>query len=134
VLGRSDDVINVAAHRISTMEIEATIGAQPGVAEVAVVGVPDDTKGTVPVAFLVLRPDGDEAAVRADADAAVVREIGGYARLGNVYVCRALPKTRTGKTMRRVLREIGTTGDYTGDTSAMDDPEAVDAVKEATRA
>jgi acetyl-CoA synthetase len=134
VLGRSDDVINVAAHRISTMEIEATIGAQPGVAEVAVVGVPDDTKGTVPVAFLVLRPDAEEATVRSEADAAVLREIGAYARLGNVYVCRSLPKTRTGKTMRRVLREIGTTGDYTGDISAMEDPEAVDAVKQATRA
>jgi acetyl-CoA synthetase len=133
VLGRSDDVINVAAHRISTMEIEATIGAQPGVAEVAVVGVPDETKGTVPVAFVVLRPDADAEAVRAAADAAVTSEIGAYARLGNVYVCRALPKTRTGKTMRRVLREIGSTGDYTGDTSAMEDPEAVDAVRAATR-
>jgi acetyl-CoA synthetase len=134
VLGRSDDVINVAAHRISTMEIEATIGAQAGVAEVAVVGVPDATKGTVPVAFAVLRPDADEPAVRAACDEAVVREIGAYARLGALYVSRALPKTRTGKTMRRVLREVAATGDYTGDTSAMEDPEAVDAVRESARA
>jgi acetyl-CoA synthetase len=132
VLGRSDDVINVAAHRISTMEIEATVGAVPGVAEVAVVGVPDATKGTVPVAFAVLRPGADEATVRADAEAAVVREIGAYARLGGLYLASALPKTRTGKTMRRVLREVAATGDYTGDTSAMEDPAAVDAVRAAT--
>jgi acetyl-CoA synthetase len=133
VLGRSDDVINVAAHRISTMEIEATVGAVPGIAEVAVVGIPDDTKGTVPVAFAVLRPDADEAAVRAAAEAAVVREIGAYARLGALYLPSALPKTRTGKTMRRVLREVAATGDYTGDTSAMEDPAAVDAVRDAVQ-
>jgi acetyl-CoA synthetase len=133
VLGRSDDVINVAAHRISTMEIEATIGATPGVAEVAVVGVPDETKGTVPVAFAVLRPGADEAAVRTEAEAAVIREIGGYARLGALYVSSALPKTRTGKTMRRVLREVAASGDYTGDTSAMEDPDAVSAVRDAAR-
>jgi acetyl-CoA synthetase len=115
------------------MEIEATVGATPGIAEVAVVGIPDDTKGTVPVAFAVLRPDADEAAVRAAADAAVVREIGAYARLGALYLPSALPKTRTGKTMRRVLREVAATGDYTGDTSAMEDPAAVDAVRDAVR-
>src|SRR5882757_1653113 len=131
VLGRSDDVINVAAHRISTMEIEATVGAVPGVAEVAVVGVPDETKGTVPVAFAVLRPGADADAVRADANAAVVREIGAYARLGALYLPNALPKTRTGKTMRRVLREVAATGDYTGDTSAMEDPAAIAAVCES---
>ncbi|VXB88011.1 AMP-binding protein [Nocardioides sp. AX2bis] len=127
VLGRSDDVINIAAHRISTMEIEEVVGGVPGVLEAAVVGVPDPTKGTVPVAFVRLAQDapaGTEQAIQA----AVPRELGRYVQLARVYVAGALPRTRTGKTMRRLLRDVATTGRATGDTSAVEDVAVLDEI------
>ncbi|WP_426440149.1 AMP-binding protein [Bradyrhizobium genosp. P] len=133
VLGRTDDVINVAAHRISTMEIESMAASQPGVAEAAVVGVRDSVRGTVPVAFVTLRPGADAAAVKTGVATAVERGIGGIARLGNVYVATALPKTRAGKIMRRLLREAAETGTVTGDTTGLDDPAAVQAVLTAVK-
>ncbi len=134
VLGRADDVINVAAHRISTMEIEGAAASQPGVAEAAVVGIRDAVRGTVPVAFVTLRPDADEAVVRAGVAAAVERAIGGIARLGQVYVPAALPKTRAGKVMRRLLREAAETGAVNGDLTGLDDPASLKAVLDAVRA
>ncbi len=134
VLGRTDDVINVAAHRISTMEIESAAATEPGVAEVAVVGVNDQVRGTVPVAFLTLRPGADPAAVKAGVAAAVERAIGGIARLGRVYVSTALPKTRAGKIMRRLLREAAETGVVRGDTAGLEDQAAVQAVLAAVKA
>jgi acetyl-CoA synthetase len=134
VLGRADDVINVAAHRISTMEIEAAVTGHPAVVEAAVVGIPDDTKGTVPVAFVTLRPepgaggDPDPDQVRAELDRRVVAELGGYARLAAIYLTPVMPKTRTGKLMRRLLRDVVVHGRPTGDTSAMEDPSALDIV------
>lgn len=127
VLGRADDVINVAAHRISTMEIEAVVGAHPNVAEGAVVGVPDATKGTVPIAFVsVLNGDADR--VVEEIKKAVAAKLGGYAQLAAVYVTDALPKTRTGKIMRRVLRDVAVHGSAQSDISAMEDSSALDAV------
>ncbi len=132
VLGRADDVINVAAHRISTMEIEAVVTAHPDVVEAAVVGVPDETKGTVPVAFVTLRTGaGDDAPEQIRAR--VVREMGGYARPERIYVTSAMPKTRTGKTMRRLLRDVVVHGAPTGDTSAMEDAAALEAVAAVVR-
>ncbi|GAA5165323.1 acetate--CoA ligase [Pseudonocardia eucalypti] len=132
VLGRADDVINVAAHRISTMEIEAVVTAHPAVVEAAVVGIPDETKGTVPVAFVTLRPGTEDTGeVRAELDRRVTAEMGGYARLAAIYPTPALPKTRTGKTMRRLLRDLLVHGSPTGDTSAMEDPAALDTVRTA---
>jgi acetyl-CoA synthetase len=131
VLGRTDDVINVAAHRISTLEIESAAAAEPGVAEVAVVGVRDAVRGTVPVAFVTLRPGGDPDAVGAGVAQAVERGIGGIARLARVYVCAALPKTRAGKIMRRLLREAAETGRVEGDTTGLEDAAAVAAVLDA---
>jgi acetyl-CoA synthetase len=128
VLGRADDVINVAAHRISTMEIEAAVTGHPAVVEAAVVGIPDDTKGTVPVAFVTLLDGADPERVRAELDRRVVAELGGYARLAAVYLTTAMPKTRTGKLMRRLLRDIVVHGRPTGDTSAVEDPSAIDTV------
>ena len=133
VLGRADDVINVAAHRISTMEIEAVVTSHPDVVEAAVVGVPDDTKGTVPIAFVTLRPDAAPDVARAEIGSQVVREMGGYAGLAAVHVTPSMPKTRTGKTMRRLLRDVVMHGRPTGDTSAMEDPAALDAVAAALR-
>jgi acetyl-CoA synthetase len=128
VLGRTDDVINVAAHRISTMEIESAAASEPGVAEVAVIGIHDALRGTVPVAFVTLRPGADPASVRKGVSAAVESGIGGIARLGQVYVSTALPKTRAGKIMRRLLREAAETGAVRGDITGLDDPTALQAV------
>lgn len=133
VLGRADDVINVAAHRISTMEIEAAVTAHPAVLEAAVVGVPDRTKGTVPIAFVTLRAGADVEAVRVELDRRVGAELGGYARLAAIYPTPVMPRTRTGKLMRRLLRDLAVHGRATGDTSAMEDPAALDTVLEVLR-
>ena len=134
VLGRANDVINVAAHRISTLEIEAIATAHPQVAEAAVVGVPDPTKGTVPVAFLILLDGADPGRVRQEVAAGVTAHLGGYARPGAVYLTSALPKTRTGKIMRRLLRDVVTFGAPRGDTSAMEDLAGLQAVQQAVAA
>ena len=133
VLGRADDVINVAAHRISTMEIEAVVIAHPAVVDAAVVGVPHDTKGTVPIAFVTLGRDVPPAEVESEIGRHVLGELGGYARLDRIYVTPAMPKTRTGKTMRRLLRDLVVHGKPTGDTSAMEDPSALDVVATAVK-
>jgi acetyl-CoA synthetase len=134
VLGRADDVINVAAHRISTLAIEAIATAHPQVAEAAVVGVADPTKGTVPVAFLTLLDGADPGAVRQEVNRDVTSQLGGYARLGAVYLTAALPKTRTGKTMRRLLRDVVEHGGPQGDTSALEDTASLQAVQQAVAA
>jgi acetyl-CoA synthetase len=134
VLGRADDVINVAAHRISTLEIEAIATAHPQVAEAAVVGVADPVKGTVPVAFLTLLDGADPGPVTAEVSREVTSQLGGYARLGAVYLTSALPKTRTGKIMRRLLRDVVEHGAPQGDTSAMDDVAGLEAVQRAVAA
>lgn len=128
VLGRTDDVINIAAHRVSTMEIESAAAKEPGVTEVAIIGVRDALRGTMPVAFVTLRPGADADAVRAGVASSVERAIGGIARLGKVYVTSALPKTRAGKIMRRLLREAAETGAVRGDTTGLEDAAAVQAV------
>jgi acetyl-CoA synthetase len=133
VLGRTDDVINVAAHRISTMEIEAVVTAHPAVVEAAVVGVPHDTKGTMPIAFVTLGRDVPHTEVEAEIGRHVLGVLGGYARPDRVYVTPAMPKTRTGKTMRRLLRDLVVHGKPTGDTSAMEDPSALDVVAAAVK-
>jgi len=135
VLGRADDVINVAAHRISTMEIESAATASPGVAEAAVVGVRHPIKGTVPVAFVTLRADAEQAAVKQTLMTSVEKAIGGIARLEQVYILTSMPKTRAGKIMRRLLREAAETGSVRGDTSGLEDLGSIqtllDAVQEA---
>ncbi|MDQ6850396.1 MAG: AMP-binding protein [Actinomycetota bacterium] len=134
VLGRADDVINVAAHRISTLEIEAIATAHRQVAEAAVVGVSDPTKGTVPIAFLTLLDGADPGQVKQEVADAVSSQLGGYARLSQVYLTSALPKTRTGKTMRRLLRDVVEHGAPQGDITAMDDAAGLHAVQQAVGA
>ena len=134
VLGRADDVINVAAHRISTLEIEAIATSHPQVAEAAVVGVFDPLKGTVPIAFLTLLDGADPGQVKQQVSDEVSSQLGGYARLSEVYLTAALPKTRTGKTMRRLLRDVVEHGAPQGDTSAMDDIAGLHAVQSAVSA
>lgn len=134
VLGRADDVINVAAHRISTLEIEAIATAHPQVAEAAVVGVTDQMKGMVPIAFLTLLDGADPGGVMQQVSDDVASQLGGYARLSKVYLTTALPKTRTGKIMRRLLRDVVEHGAPQGDTSAMDDITGLLAVQQAVGA
>jgi acetyl-CoA synthetase len=128
VVGRTDDVINVAAHRISTMEIESAVNAQAGVAEAAVIGVDDSVKGTVPVAFVTLMAGADRTQVERAVTAAVDHAIGGIARLHCVYFTRAIPKTRAGKIMRRLLREAVQSGRISSDTTGLEDPDSLTAI------
>jgi acetyl-CoA synthetase len=143
VLGRADDVINVAAHRLSTMEIEAVVGSHPRVVETAVVGVPDEMKGTVPVAFVTVSagPGASGATGNDSADGVpdevkqlVADTIGGIARPDRVIVTAAMPKTRTGKIMRRLMREVLLHGEARSDTSALEDPSSLDTLAAAVRA
>ena len=133
VVGRTDDVINVAAHRISTMEIESAVNAQPGVAEAAVIGVAEAVKGTVPVAFVTLMAGADRPTVERAVTAAVDHAIGGIARLHKVYITRAIPKTRAGKIMRRLLREAVQSGRITSDTTGLEDPDTLAAILDSVR-
>jgi acetyl-CoA synthetase len=130
VLGRADDVINVAAHRLSTMEIEAVVGSHPRVVETAVVGVPDTMKGTVPVAFVTVS-SGSPDDVPDEVKQLVADTIGGIARPDRVIVTAAMPKTRTGKIMRRLMREVLLHGEARSDTSALEDPSSLETLAAA---
>ena len=112
-MGRTDDVINVAGHRLSTGSMEAVIGRHPAVAECAEVGVQDELKGQVPRAFVVLKAGADVEAgqLQGELVAAVRNQIGAVASLREVDVVPALPKTRSGKILRRTMREIADGGD-----------------------
>jgi acetyl-CoA synthetase len=130
VTGRLDDVINVAGHRLGTMELEAALLTHPGVSEAAVVVRPDDVKGTVPVAFVVPRAGVvDSAELRDQLCDAVVKAVGAIARPARIVVVSTVPRTRSGKIMRRVLRDILVTGEATGDLTSLDNPDAIDVVK-----
>ncbi len=122
VLGRVDDVINVAGHRLSTMEVESSLVRHKTVAEAAVVGAPHELKGQAIHCFVTLKKDIKESDVLTDElrqwDAT---EIGSLARPEKIHYVAALPKTRSGKIMRRLLREIVTTKSVTGDTSTLED-------------
>ncbi|NTY01401.1 acetate--CoA ligase [Deinococcus sp. JMULE3] len=126
VIGRVDDVLNVSGHRLGTMEIESALVAHPSVAEAAVVGRPDDVKGECVVAFVL--PQSGYAVDPKELRAHVSREIGALARPDAIYVADALPKTRSGKIMRRFLRQIAAGKDIQGDTSTLEDPGVLDRI------
>jgi acetyl-CoA synthetase len=135
VTGRLDDVINVAGHRLGTMELEAALLTHPAVSEAAVVVQPDDVKGTVPVAFVVPRAGhGDSPELRDALCKAVVDAVGAIARPARVVVVSTVPRTRSGKIMRRVLRDLLVTGKATGDLTSLDNPDAIDIVLAKLRA
>ncbi len=129
VVGRVDGVINVAAHRLSTMEMESALLSAPGVAEAAVIGVPDDTKGQVPVGFVTLASGKDGTISEADLAQRLVDSIGPIARPKQIYLLSVMPKTRSGKIVRRLLAELVTDGRATGDTTGLEDPEVLDRLK-----
>lgn len=122
VMGRVDDVINVSGHRLGTMEIESALVSHPSVAEAAVVGKPDEIKGEDIVAFVTLE-EGQEASeeLAKELKKHVVGEIGALARPGEIRFTDDLPKTRSGKIMRRLLRSLAAGQEITGDTSTLQD-------------
>jgi propionyl-CoA synthetase len=138
VLGRTDDVINVAGHRLGTREIEEAAQAHPNVAEVAVVGVADAVKGQVPVAFAVVKDVSKTATKELAAEhekeimAVVDREIGAIARPSKVCFVTVLPKTRSGKLLRRSIQAI-CEGRDPGDLTTIEDPGALDQIRNALK-
>ncbi|MDB4968587.1 MAG: acsA [Myxococcales bacterium] len=122
VMGRIDDVLNVAGHRLGTMEIESALVGHVDVAEAAVVGRPDELKGQAVVAFVTLKSGRVASAAVKDAlRAHVVKEIGALARPEEIRFTDALPKTRSGKIMRRLLKEIAAGGEVKGDVTTLED-------------
>ncbi len=134
IMGRIDDVLNVSGHRLGTMEIESALVANPLVAEAAVVGKPHDIKGESIVAYVVFkgpRPEGEEAKqVVAQLRDWVGREIGPIAKPDEVYFGDNLPKTRSGKIMRRLLRSLARGEEITSDISTLDNPAILEQLKQ----
>jgi propionyl-CoA synthetase len=133
-MGRTDDVINVAGHRLSTGSMEAVLAGHPAVAECAVVGVHDALKGQVPRGFVVLKAgvDVDPVALQAELVQAVRDQIGAVAALREVDVVAALPKTRSGKILRKTMREIAD-GRDPAVPSTIEDPGVLDRLRPALR-
>ncbi|MES2563515.1 MAG: propionate--CoA ligase [Pseudomonadota bacterium] len=136
ILGRTDDVINVAGHRLGTREIEEAVQAHPNIAEVAVVGVADAVKGQVPVAFAVAKDASrtDNAAARTRLAQEVMdtvdRELGAIGRPAQVHFVSLLPKTRSGKLLRRSIQALAE-GRDPGDLTTIEDPQALEAIRAA---
>ncbi len=137
IMGRIDDVLNVAGHRLGTMEIESALVANPKVAEAAVVGRPDEVTGEAIVAFVVLkqaRPEGKDAqALISELQAWVAKEIGPIAKPRDIRFGDNLPKTRSGKIMRRLLRSIATGEDIVQDVSTLENPAILEQLKQPIR-
>ena len=131
VMGRTDDVMNVAGHRLSTGAIEEVIAAHPAVAECAVVGAADELKGQVPVAFVVLKADiVVTETLEQELIVSVRQEVGAVASFKRVYRSASLPKTRSGKILRKTIRSL--VDDKPFDIPAtIDNADAIDAVRDA---
>jgi acetyl-CoA synthetase len=130
ILGRVDDVLNVAGHRIGTMEVESALVEHPAVAEAAVVGKTHELKGQALAAFVTLREGFTQSpALRDELRDFVAQKIGAIARPDDVMFSADLPKTRSGKIMRRLLRDIAE-GRALGDTTTLADPNVVNSLKE----
>lgn len=139
ILGRTDDVINVAGHRLGTREIEESISSHPNVSEVAVVGVEDKLKGQVAVAFVILKnvdgastPEGRRT-LEVEVMAVVDKQLGAVARPSHVYFVTLLPKTRSGKLLRRSIQAL-CEGRDPGDLTTIEDPGSLQQIKEAVAA
>jgi propionyl-CoA synthetase len=130
ILGRTDDVINVAGHRLGTREIEESVSSYASVAEAAVIGVKDELKGQVPVVFATLRSaDGaDKREAASGMQQRVVDMLGGVAKPARVYIVNALPKTRSGKLLRRSIQALAESRDP-GDLTTIEDPGALEQIR-----
>jgi propionyl-CoA synthetase len=135
ILGRTDDVINVAGHRLGTREIEESISSHPNIAEVAVVGVADQLKGQVAVAFAVVKDASgltDDAArlkLEGEVMKVVDEQLGAVARPARVRFVTVLPKTRSGKLLRRAIQAV-CEGRDPGDLTTIEDPSALQQIKD----
>ncbi len=133
IMGRIDDVLNVSGHRLGTMEIESALVANPLVAEAAVVGKPHDVKGEAVVAFVILkgdRPEGEDAKrIAQELKTWVAHEIGKIAQPDDIRFGDNLPKTRSGKIMRRLLRTLAKGEEITADTSTVENPQVLEQLK-----
>jgi acetyl-CoA synthetase len=122
IMGRIDDVINVAGHRLSTMEVESALVAHPKVAEAAVVARPDELKGQAIAAFVTLKAGTRVTPqLKEELRQWVAKEIGALAKPDDIRFTDSLPKTRSGKIMRRLLKEIAAGGQVKGDTTTLED-------------
>ncbi|HEU4645982.1 MAG TPA: propionate--CoA ligase [Burkholderiales bacterium] len=136
ILGRTDDVINVAGHRLGTREIEEAVNMHPGIAECAVVGVADQLKGQLPMAFAVVKDPASiatsEARMRMEGEVmrAVDKQLGAIGRPGRVFFVTLLPKTRSGKVLRRSIQALAEKRDP-GDLTTIEDPNALEQIREA---
>jgi acetyl-CoA synthetase len=131
IMGRVDDVINVSGHRLGTAEVESALVSHEAVAEAAVVGRPDDLKGQAIAAFVTLeggRTGNDE--LKEELRAHVSKEIGALAKPDDIRFTDALPKTRSGKIMRRLLRELATSGHVAGDVTTLEDFSVLEKLRE----
>ena len=131
ILGRTDDVINVAGHRLGTREIEEAVSMHPNVAECAVVGVADPIKGQMPLAFAVLK-DSTKKTSPEEVMQTVDKQLGAIARPKAVHFVSLLPKTRSGKTLRRSIQALAE-GRDPGDLTTIEDPNALEQIKQALR-
>jgi acetyl-CoA synthetase len=130
IVGRIDDVLNVSGHRIGTAEIESALVSHPAVAEAAAVGRPDELKGQSLVVFVTLKSThiaSDQ--LKEDLRAHVGKEIGSLAKPDLVRFAAGLPKTRSGKIMRRLLKELATSGEIKGDTTTLEDFSVITTLK-----
>jgi len=132
ILGRVDDVIKVAGHRLSTGELEAAINLHPEITESAVIGIPDEIKGEVPAAFVTYRGKKSLEEIKKEVVEQIKKEIGPIALPKEVYLVEDLPKTRSGKIMRRILKRLFT-GEELGDLSTLANPESIDKIKKVIK-
>jgi acetyl-CoA synthetase len=129
ILGRVDDVVNVSGHRLGTAEVESALVLHPAVAEAAVVGRPDEVKGQGIVAFVTLKANQTPTPeLKTELAKQVATEIGSFARPDEIRWANALPKTRSGKIMRRLLRELATKGRIDGDVTSLEDLASIAAL------
>ncbi len=130
IMGRVDDVLNVSGHRLGTMEIESALVSHQKVAEAAVVGRPDDLKGEAIFAFVVLKCEASDD-LKADLRAHVTTEIGAIAKPDDIRFADSLPKTRSGKIMRRLLRDIAAGREITSDISTLEDQSVIQQLQQS---
>ncbi|MDO8436229.1 MAG: acetate--CoA ligase [bacterium] len=128
IIGRVDDVIKVAGHRITTGELEAAINSHFSIDESAVIGIPDKIKGEAPIVFAVYKNDKNKEELKKELIDKIKKEIGPIALPKEIYLVEDLPKTRSGKIMRRILRKIFT-GEELGDLSTLANPEIIEKIK-----
>ncbi|NRA64568.1 MAG: acetate--CoA ligase [Pseudobacteriovorax sp.] len=130
IMGRIDDVINVSGHRLSTMEVESALVSHPSVAEAAVVGIPHEIKGEAIVCFVSLDSYAErDEALEDTLKSHVTEQIGALARPESIRIAETLPKTRSGKIMRRLLRDVASGRDSGGDISTLEDTQSLESLR-----